>query len=655
MKRYKFFNGILFVLIIFTSLISLISASENIPFHRYSNGPNHFYTNNIEEVRNSPSWIYEGLTGYLEKDNIDNTVALKRYYNNKINTHLYTTEHSYDNLTDFNYEGIVGYIYTSQINNSIPLYRYYNLETRDNFYTTNDKEIKNDSVFNIFIGIEGYILKNNRDFLPYPEIDNYKIKGLTASADGLNKDEVINNYAGRVALNLKWYEWEPRLSITPPCSSNEYEYDNHCFVIDKGIDKDILEWSSRGLIITGVIYGVPEWARISDCPLGNSSFCAPKNSEDYGRFNGMVAKRYNGLNFNGRISDFVIHNEVNVNSWFNVGCGQGEPCDKDYWINEYSNNYNSAYDKIKSEQPEAKVLISLDHQFDTSFDKLNDYDPTISGKTFLIEFSKKVGDRKWQVAFHPYPKNIFSNEISFNDMPYVTFGNIGMLVGWLRQNFPNNPSSWNVQITEAGINSLSPSSPEKQASTLCNAFRNVLATPKIESFLYHRMKDHKFELNNGLALGLRNSDSSTKPTWVTWALANRKDVNILFCGFEDLPYTRLKRGYNSNIGHIVSSRILPNDFNIEWSDVGLLRDEVADSVLLYECLAYKGHTLISKNPNCEGLTPMGPVGYILQTQKSNTIPIWRCSINNGADHIVSKFENCENQQKEMLLGYGYRI
>ena len=502
--------------------------------------------------------------------------------------------------------------------------------------------------------------------LLYPKIDNYKIKGLTTSADFWpDKDEIINNYAGRMAVNLKWNEWEPFVKL-PPCDIFEYEYDNHCFVINDKLyrnilnrdrlNRDILEWSHRGLVVTGVIYGVPNWARINDCSLveGRVIFCAPKNSEDYGRFAGMLAERYNGLNFNGRISDFVIHNEVNVNQWFDVGCGQGEPCDKDYWINEYSNNYISAYDKIKSEQPEAKVLISLDHQFDTSFDKLNDYDPTISGKTFLIEFSKKVGDRKWQVAFHPYPKNIFSNEISFNDMPYVTFGNIGMLVGWLRQNFPDNPSSWNVQITEAGINSLTPSSPEKQASTLCDAFRNILATPKIESFLYHRMKDHPDETVNGLGLGLRNSDSSAKPAWVTWALANRKDVNILSCGFEDLPYTRLKRGYNSNKGHIVSSRILPNDFNIEWNDVGLLRDEVSDSVLLYECLIGQ-HTLITKDSNCEGLTPMGPVGYILQTQKLNTIPIWRCSINNGADHIVSKYENCEGQQKELLLGYGYKI
>jgi hypothetical protein len=167
------------------------------------------------------------------------------------------------------------------------------------------------------------------------------------------------------------------------------------------------------------------------------------------------------------------------------------------------------------------------------------------------------------------------------------------------------------------------------------------------------MRDNSYEVANGLGVGLKNEDGSEKPSWNIWANSTKK--GSLSCGFENLPYTRLKRGYNPNIGHIVSSRFLPNDFNIEWNDIGLLRNEVPNSIMLYECLGYKGHTFISKSSTCEGVTPMGPVGYILNNQKTGTIPIYRCSVNNGADHIVSKAANCEGQQTEMLLGYAYTI
>ncbi|MBI3308119.1 MAG: hypothetical protein HYZ79_01960, partial [Candidatus Melainabacteria bacterium] len=295
------------------------------------------------------------------------------------------------------------------------------------------------------------------------------------------------------------------------------------------------------------------------------------------------------------------------------------------------------------------------------------YYPTLSVKTFLTEFANKAGNREWQVAYHPYSANPVTADISYDNLPYVTFGNIGAIVGWLRQAFPNNPSFWNIQITEVGITSLAPkSSEEKQASILCDAFRNVLGTPGIDSFTYHRMRDHPFETNppgggEGLALGLRNADGSVKKSWAVWALANRKDINKLSCGFEDLPYTRLKRGFNPSRGHIVSTRILPGGFNIEWSDVGLLRNEVPDSELLYECLAGSysnlaaSHSFISKSPGCENLIPMGPVGYILKNQQPGTIPLWRCSVNNGADHFVSKTENCEAKQTELFLGYAYQL
>ena len=73
-----------------------------------------------------------------------------------------------------------------------------------------------------------------------------------------------------------------------------------------------------------------------------------------------------------------------------------------------------------------------------------------------------------------------------------------------------------------------------QRNYLCQAFKNILGTPGVESFIYHRLLDHSDEIRQGLALGLWSSKTSFKPAWELFALANRKGVNANYpsCGFE---------------------------------------------------------------------------------------------------------------------------
>ena len=493
--------------------------------------------------------------------------------------------------------------------------------------------------------------------LPYPKRTAYRIKGIQPD-HWPNKKNISGNQAGGVAMNLVWAGWEPKVTKAP-CAKGQEAYEGHCFTISKTVDAEIRDYTKLGLVVTAVVYGVPAWARkskgCSPVSAGFEIFCAPKNAADYGRFAGYLAQRYDGHHGHGRVADFVIHNEVNHNNWFDVYCGQGVACSTKTWLDTYAASYIAAYDRIVKHQPEARVLVSLDHSFGAAYDKPAAKNPSLSGMTVIKGLASRVGKRKWRVAFHPYPPNLLSPAFSPDDLPRVTYGNIGVLAGWLRKTYPSRPSAWEIHLTESGVNSLSPqSSPTKQADGVCRSFHNVLGTPGIVSYIYHRMKDHPVEVKQGLGLGLHTDKGTPKPAWVTWALANRADLKPpkLSCGFQYLPYTLLVRSYNAKRGHWASTRHAPSGFKKEHS-WKLLRGSKAGTKLLYECQVGQ-HNLISPSVACENLQPLGPVGYIYTAKQKNTVPLFRCRIGGGKDHFISSSATCEGQVKEMLLGYALK-
>jgi hypothetical protein len=197
---------------------------------------------------------------------------------------------------------------------------------------------------------------------------------------------------------------------------------------------------------------------------------------------------------------------------------------------------------------------------------------------------------------------------------------------------------------------------EQHRRKVCEAIRNVVGTPGLANHVYHRMVDHSMEA--GFEVGLAWGVNEPKPAWSTWATADR--LSSLACGFEDLPYTRLRQGERSggllDLGKVywTSSRILPPGFSTDAAgDYRLLREWEPGTRLLFECARDGETTMITADPTCAGMVPMGPVGWAWMESRPDSVPLYRCALVDifSDTHFVSTDANCEGEANEALLGY----
>lgn len=225
----------------------------------------------------------------------------------------------------------------------------------------------------------------------------------------------------------------------------------------------------------------------------------------------FLAERYTRADKKyGLMSSLIVGNEVQQHYvWHNMG-----DMPEDDFVNEYETSLRLAWLVCNKFNPDFRVYVSMDHHW-TKRGFSNNYNREIPGDVLLTKIAKLSnagGDYPWNVAFHPYPENLFEPRFWYDkspeddfSTPRITFKNMQVLSRFLKQ--PNMLSDGNIRdiaFTEQGFHTPDGLDGEKiQAAAYAYAYYKITQMPEVSAFILHRHADHRGE--GGLKLGLWNN------------------------------------------------------------------------------------------------------------------------------------------------------
>lgn len=222
----------------------------------------------------------------------------------------------------------------------------------------------------------------------------------------------------------------------------------------------------------------------------------------------FIAERYTREDEKyGQVVNYIVGNEIGQNQiWNNMG-----PKLVEEYVEDYARTLRLIQTVVKSNYENARAYISLDHFWNENIedDSMWKYDNK-KIVDLLTKHIRSEGDIPWNMAFHPYPEDLFNPEfwndetpIDDFDTPRITFKNLEVLVEYMGQEeFLYNDEMRRIILSEQGLNDRnnSPDSQRLQAAAYALAYYKTKFLEGIDSFILHRHVDHALE--GGLNLGL---------------------------------------------------------------------------------------------------------------------------------------------------------
>ena len=343
------------------------------------------------------------------------------------------------------------------------------------------------------------------------------------------------------------------IQLKPNKNTEEYKFNGETFNINIGLKNEldrILNFAKENdIVVTAILLmrnkqqgRAKEIWEHPDCESGAHYAMPNINSKEgvkyYSAALDFLANRYcREDNKYGRISNWIVHNEVDVGVvWTNAGDKLMES-----FTDLYYRSMRIVHLTTRKYDPHARVFASFTHYWTKTVNPR--YQLPKDMLALLMKMSKREGDFEWGIAYHPYPKNLRdpvawkdqNSTFSFNT-PLITMYNLEVLDAWVKKD--ENKFKGKVRgvlLSEQGLNSpdYSEKSLHNQAAGFAFFWSKVKNLDSIEAFQYHRWVDHARE--GGLLLGLWTLKPGTviqpdkkKPIWEVFKSAGTDEEAKVF-------------------------------------------------------------------------------------------------------------------------------
>ncbi|MDB6055875.1 MAG: hypothetical protein JWN25_3398 [Verrucomicrobiales bacterium] len=233
----------------------------------------------------------------------------------------------------------------------------------------------------------------------------------------------------------------------------------------------------------------------------------------------FLASRYGAMNAeHGRVWGFIVGNEVNSHwEWYNLGNASVKE-----FVEDYIDAVRLCEFYSKKQLWNSRTYISLEHHWNMAGGGKGATNHYFKGKDMVDQFasqSEEMGGFAWNLAFHPYPENLFEcrtwndkTALPGFDTPRITFKNIEQLPAYFKrpvQLFHNSPR--HIILSEQGFHSVNtPQGETNQAAAYAYAYYKIAHLDGIDSFILHRHVDHGMEGGLNLGLWTRNTRSRSQ-------------------------------------------------------------------------------------------------------------------------------------------------
>lgn len=375
---------------------------------------------------------------------------------------------------------------------------------------------------------DGYRLISNRLYLTNPEV--------------LATDQTPLSIRGKKGLSVEFTLLDDALGmgidqaeINIPVnfcrgSGIDYEYQGKHYSFNASwlatYDKTIKKLSDSGMAITAVILNgwndaTPNMFRPGQKKTNDNYYTFTAETKDNAMeleaMASFLAERYNGRSGHGRISNWVVGNEINNQFWNHAGAMA-----LDDYVTLYQRAFRVFYTAVKRQNAHSNVLFSIDYYWNNNAET--------NGKTYykgrdLLDAFNRIGILEgqfdWGLAYHPYPypmnDPVFwddaKNGLTDNaDTPVLNFYNLHVLTDYLQKPEMLSPLGKvrHVFLTEQGFTSTTPAGEKlkEQAAAYAYSYYLVMSNPYIEGYNLARQIDAPAEVNTGISFGLFYCDMS---------------------------------------------------------------------------------------------------------------------------------------------------